>query len=330
MDDVYTCPTPYISRNSQFPQPILTVKELQANKHRIQTQGDWKKGKLGHYSLALTLYDGASRRKPRVQLFGESPYGLDVFKGGDNTNVTEEPPAYSKENSDSHWEPSERKKRKNSSDDDEQTEKKRKKKKEKKKSYIKPLTLALLAEESKDSNIAAFAQVVDPLITSLIKPKLPELVKQLKLDSENTPFYRRVARASSGSTEKMVRVTCYAGGTQLSITDEGNKVSMKNFPKGIAGPYGVVAELHHIDASAEKGLLTWGLVMYGKIINLEMNPEMSIPLKMRKKETEEIDFPLNPDGDSEATAEWLEKRAKKRKIKEEEEEEEDKIKKSKK
>jgi len=256
MEKVVVSSQPLIAAGAKIPHPVLTLKELQQNTHDIQPNGGWRKGFLGHQTLPLYFNDGATgpSRPILVQIKGVSQFGLGFYEGGEeNKPEKQEKPDDSKK---------------------------------KKKPRTKPASIALKFDESPE------VQVLDLLINAAVKAIMEDklaVLKQILAPEEDEVIcvQRKVARASSGSTIKNLRAICYPGKTQLELG--GQLVSMKDFPKD-EGSYGMVLEIPSIDASYEKGVITYGPVIYGRSIRLVKQVEKK-PLEWREE----------TDGDQETT-----------------------------
>lgn len=250
MDKVVNARTPVISSRASVPHAALTLAELNKHLHSVQPKSAWKKGKRGHWSLPLFFNDGATgtTRPLLVDFKGFSNFGLSMYEGEDKDD-------------------------KFSSKDEEE------KPTTKKKPYVKPFTIALDFDSSPE--VHCFNALLNAAVSGIMTKQLPLLQAQVAPeDTEIQSFQRKVARASSGSSVKNVRIKCYPGSTQLE--EDGKQVSMEKFTKKAAGDYRVIVDAAAIDASMSEGQLTYGPVLYGRVIKL-LKEEVRKPLQFREE-----------------------------------------------
>ena len=273
---------PLINKGSNVPEPVLTVCGLHDHLGKLRSFGTWKKGNAGHYSLPLYLDDGktGSSRPCLIKFDGHSKYGLGFYESEDGK---EEKPEV---------------------EDD---------KKKKKKKRNKPASIAFQYDSSPE------VRQVDKLLNAALGAIMIEELKSLKKilapgNPDVKAFARKVARNSSGSSQRVLRVTCYPGVTQLDGPD-GKAVCMKDFPKE-TGAYQTVAEVASIDASINDGIISYGLVLYGKRLGKTEAIEL-LPLEYPEKEAPEAISKLEDIDETQLMADLKKKRKEEQKAKKE-------------
>lgn len=253
MDKIVTARTPVISSHANVKHPVLTLAELLTHIDCIQPKAAWKKGKRGHWSLPLYFNDGATgtSRPNLIGVKGKSNFGLSLYEGEDNEKQSK-------------------------GDDDKKT----------KKNFVKAWTIALDYQSSPE--VQALDTILNASVKGIMIKHLPMLLALMQLpdDTEVETFQRRVARGTSTSAIKSARINCYPGSTQLE--NEGKLTSMALFPKRTAGDYHLIIDSASIDASQSDGRLSYGPVLYGRVVKLACE-EVLQPLSFREDEKAEKD-----------------------------------------
>ena len=248
MDKIVTATPPRIAQGAICPHAILKLSELKEHLHLLQSFGTWRKGFQGHYSLPLYFNDGKTgpSRSTLVQLSAFSKYGLGFYTEESGGQVKEE------------------------------------EKPKGKKPRTKPATISLDYDTSPD--VRMLDALLNPAVTVIMQGQISQLKKTFTAEDDTKVVQRKAAKRSSGAVQKSLRVTCYPGRTQLE-NDSDVKVSMANFPKE-EGDYNLVIDLASIDASMDNGIITYGLVIYGRAIKPSKKVERQ-PLAWREESEEE-------------------------------------------
>lgn len=236
MDKVVNAKEVKIAEGACVESAFLTVQDLFTHADKVELKGGWKKGGHKHWKLPFYFNDGATGKSRPLLIIsgGYSKYGLGFFKG-DSAGKDD--------------------------DNDERTEKKSKKKK----TGNKPLTIAF--DVDVNPGLKGLAVVMDMIVKNHMKTQLPKIKAILcPGQSDVTSTQRKTARSPAESDTRTVRLTCYPGGTQLET--EGKCVSMKDFPQDTEGEYEFICDAIGIDASLKDDVLTYGPMLYGKILRL--------------------------------------------------------------
>lgn len=263
MEVAYHLPTPYITTASKYPEEFLTIKEFgeaaESGFIKTKTLNTYKKNRC---RLSLYLGDDPKNlsRPIYVGFKGYSKYGISKFKKQDEDTKkeeTEEVPEV----------------------------KDAKKTKQEQRKKLGSWSIAFSLEEN--PNMVTFCDIVDAKVKEFLAPLKAKIYDYFGVNVTETPLtYRKSGRATTGSSNKMLRLTVLPGRCELGPRDDYNVFeSLSTFETG-PGIYDGVLHVDHIDISFEKEVVSVGAIIYAVMIRKNPTPKVSLKRKIRDEEPE--------------------------------------------